>query len=450
MAIGTLLAKIILDEPRKIHYGSSDPVKGKVVLTYTPSTKTREESNPELFGPLQLQVTFHGRSKTKVYKQSGNNRQIFRGRAPLFALSKIIYDDSFRSRPNQSHSFPFQLYFPEGAPKNPVGKWDADGRFKYEAGSPLPPSFNNSYSGFAHRYDCFVEYRVGVNVAMPRLRVIVAKPEKYDEPLIHYERPKPHFTINERPAPRTGFESVKNEFLLPEEDRPTGFKARAKAAFSLDYYPTYAFAWFLNGPQHLYLGQPLVFEMSIRPSEKVCTAVLVPDVHLTSFQVEIRAVVDVRAERQLFSSPESSSDEEKLRLKGVLQDNKPFSKANDWTKAINTRDLRGVCSAFQSPNISLRYRMRVRGTFTFANKHKEFEKDYSVTIHPPIELGNASLWEASSSAAGGSSSQPLGLESLEATLPEYDRPPEYDEAIEEAPRPGVLPSEVTDKKEGQW
>jgi hypothetical protein len=449
MAIGTLVAKIVLDEPRKIHYGSSDPVKGKVVLTYTPSAKTRESSNPELFGPLQLAVTFHGRSKTKVYKQSGNNRHIYRGRAPLFSQSKRIYDDSFRARPYEPHSFPFEIFFPEGAPTKVAGDWEADNRFKYEAGDPLPPSFSGSYHGFANRYECFVEYRVGVRVAMPRLQVTVSKPEKYDEPLVLYEQPRPHVAINERPLPRKGYESVKNEFLLPEADRPTGFKAKAKAAFSSDYYPTYAFSWTLSGPQHLYLGQPLVFEISIRPLEKECTAVLIPEVHLTFFQVEIRAVADVRAERQLFSSPGANSDEEKLRLKGVLDDNGPFSKANDWTKAINTRDLRGVCSTFHSPNISLRYRMRVRGTFTFANKHKEFEKDYSITIHPPLDLANASLWEASSSsAAAGSSSQPFAMENWEAALPEYDRPPEYDEAIEEAPQSQALPSEVMDKKEG--
>ena len=448
MAIGTLVAKIILDEPRKIHYGSTNPVNGKVVLTYAPSSKTREESSPDLFGPLQLAVNLHGRSKTKVYKSNGQTTSIYRGRAPLFSQSKRIYDDSFRARPNEKHEFPFQLSFTESLPTKSVGDWQEDGRFKYEAGTPLPPSFSNSYRGFANRYECFVEYRIGVRVAMPRLQVTIVKPEKYDEPLVLYERPRPHAAINERPLPRKGYESVKNEFLLPEADRPTGFKAKAKAAFSSDYYPTYAFSWTLNAPQHLYLGQPLVFEIFIRPSEKECTAILVPEVHLTFFQVEIRAVTDVRAEKQLWSSPEASSDQEKLRLKGALDDNGPFSKANDWTKVINTRDLRGVCGNFQSPNISLRYRMRVRGTFSFANKQKEFEKDYTVTIHPPLELANASLWEASSSAAAGSSSQPLRMDSLEAALPEYDRPPEYEEAIEEAPRPEVLVSEATGKKEG--
>ena len=48
MAIGTLLAKIVLDNPRKVHYGSEDPVTGNIVLSFAPSTKVRTESNPEL------------------------------------------------------------------------------------------------------------------------------------------------------------------------------------------------------------------------------------------------------------------------------------------------------------------------------------------------------------------------------------------------------------------
>ena len=442
MAIGTLLAKIVLDNPRKIHYGSTEPVTGKIVLTYTPSTKTRTESNPELFGPLQLSMTFHGRAKSKIWKRQGNNTHIYRGRAPLFRVTKRIYDDSFRARSNQPHGFPFELYFPEGASDVAGGSWEADGGFRYRPGDPLPPSFNNSYYGFSNRYESFVEYRIGVQVAMPRLQIIIAKPEKYDEALVYYEGPRLHAAINETLQPRYGRDSVKNEFLLPEADRPTGFRQKAKAAFSSDYYPTYAFDWFVTGPAHLYLGQPMVFQVRIKPRENECTAIVIPDVQLSHFSVEIRAITDVRAERQIFSTPESHSDEVKATLRGVPDSAGPFSKANDWSKTINTHKLTGLCSTFRTYNISQSYSMKIRGAFTLAGKTKEFDIDKSVTIHPPIETAN----EGSSSAAAGSSSQPFGMGDMDAALPQYDRPPEYDDAVDEKSQSEVQ-SELVDTRE---
>ena len=262
---------------------------------------------------------------------------------------------------------------------------------------------------------------------MPRLQITITKPEKYAEPLVYYDRARLSSPINKKPTAARGNESVKNEFLLPEADRPTGFKAKAKAAFSSDYYPTYSFDWTITAPQHLYLGQPLPFEVAIRPRESN-TAVLTPEVNLSSFNIIIRTIVNARADKQIFTSPEAHSDEETMTLRAVMAEAGPFSKANDWTKTLNTRELRGLCTAFKTPNISVSHRMKIRGTFTLAGKTKEFEREFVITIHPPLERSNG---QASSSEVAGSSSQAYGMESLEAALPEYDRPPEYDEAVNE-------------------
>jgi hypothetical protein len=340
-----------------------------------------------------------------------------------------IFDDSFRTKPNQANPFPFTLRFPECAPKNAVASWDSDGRFSYKEGDALPPSWSHSYHGFANRYEAFVEYRVGVQVAMPQLQIIIAKPEKYDEPLVYYDRAKLPSPLNKKPITSRDVESVKNEFLLPEADRPTGFRAKAKAAFSSDYYPTYAFDWTLTAPQHLYVGQPFALEVAIRPRESN-TAVLVPEVSLSSVYVSIIAIVNARADRQIFTSPEAHSNEEKINIRAVMADTGPFGKGNDWTKTLNTRELRGLCTSFTTPNISVSYRMKIRGIFSFANKTKDFDREFSVTIHPPLERSDGQA--SSSAAAAGSSSQAYGMESLEAALPEYDRPPEYDEAVNES------------------
>ena len=143
---------------------------------------------------------------------------------------------------------------------------------------------------------------------MPRLQVDISKPEKDNEPFVRYERPRLARVVKDDPVKWTGYISVKNELLLPEADRPTGFKQKAKAALSSDYFPTYSFDWECLAPRHLYFGQPAAFEIHIRPRENECTAVVIPDVHLSSLTAEVKAHTQVRAEKQLFTSPESSSD----------------------------------------------------------------------------------------------------------------------------------------------
>ena len=50
----------------------------------------------------------------------------------------------------------------------------------------------------------------------------------------------------------------------------------------------------------------------------------------------------------------------------------------------------------------------------------------------PFSLqANASLRLAASSSAAGSSSQPFGMGAVEAALPTYDRPPEYEDVSEQ-------------------
>lgn len=133
---------------------------------------------------------------------------------------------------------------------------------------------------------------------MSRLQVDITKPGKYEEPLVRYEPPRKFILASARPYNLSDYVAVKNELLLPEADRPTGFKQKAKAAFSSDYFPTYSFDWTCVAPRDLILGQPAVFEVRIRPREQECTAPLIPDVRLTSFNATIVAHTQVRAEKQ--------------------------------------------------------------------------------------------------------------------------------------------------------
>lgn len=386
------------------------------------------EGNSELFGPLKISITFHGRSKTKVWKKSGNSTHIYRSRAPLFSRSSKIYDDSFRSQNGASRNFPFTVYFPDTVEYGFDGGWDSDDRrYALANNGALPPSFNTHYSGFVDKFECFVEYRIGVAVSMPGLKIDVQTPGKYDEPLVYYERPRLSQPINDRPTPWKNNMVVKNELLLPRADRPSGFRQKAKAAFSSDYYPTYAFDWTCDAPRHVYVNEPITFNIRIQPRETECTAVLVPDVLLTMCHVNIKSHTDVRTDKQFLTTPESDGTTTEASLVGKWDSGRAFSKANDWTKTVNLPTASGLTSAFQTCNISVSYSMKVELEFTVAGKTKEFENEFMISVHPPLQE------QPSGAPIAGPSGQQLGTSEEPQALPRYEEPPDYGQAWDDRP-----------------
>ncbi len=113
MSIGTLNANVQLDN-EDCHYGNGVPVTGKVLLSYLPTPKTKlEAASPDLFGPLKIHITFHGRAKTKIRETSGQSGNIHRARVPLFRTSKLIFDDVLRAEPGKQYPIAFEVQFPE-------------------------------------------------------------------------------------------------------------------------------------------------------------------------------------------------------------------------------------------------------------------------------------------------------------------------------------------------
>ena len=67
---------------------------------------------------------------------------------------------------------------------------------------------------------------------------------------------------------------ISNELLLPEENRPSGFRQKAKAALSSDFYPHYIFEWSVTAPQHVHVGRPMAFEIRVKVNEQASTAIV--------------------------------------------------------------------------------------------------------------------------------------------------------------------------------
>ncbi|KAJ3578592.1 hypothetical protein NPX13_g1976 [Xylaria arbuscula] len=431
MSVGTLHANIILNEPGRIHCGSHDPVQGHVSIRYTPGPRN---VNAELFGPLNISVNLHGRVKSKIWKSNGQSTSIYRGRAQLFLEDVGMNNLSFRAKPGETQLFPFSISFPENAHplRDKHGKFlnqdtfDEDPRFNISPYQPLPPSFQNSYHGFAHRYESFVEYRLGVEIGMPQLQVDVIKPIEDQEPIIHYERPRvTPSTEGDQPTEWRGYISVRNELLLPEADRPSGFRQKTKALFGAGHFPTYSFDWICSAPKHIHLGQPVCFEVKIMPREHECTATLVPDVRLKYFRMELTAYTQVRSKRVLLRCQGSEGKYTVCEMVGFIDSRDPFSKANDNTKLINTDAIGSgrigsFVASFTTFNISQTYILKIGFAFEVAGQVKHIDREYAIMVYPPLEMPIHSP-----ATTAGPSSQPIGGENNGPDLPPYETAPSY-------------------------
>lgn len=328
MSVGKLHLLVKLDNPTQVHYGSEEPVTGHVEVTYLAAGKHVAETGGELFGPLRIAINLHGRCKTKIWKRRGNNTHIYRGRVHLFNIQKIILDGQFRSQPGQTQRFPFDINFPSSLQPGYYGDFELDQR--YQAQEQLPPSFSENSRGLGHHFESFIEYRIGTSAVMPNIKVDISSHGKYNEPIVRYERPKLLPPMSGRLIEGKGLVSVSNELLVPLEQRPSGFKQKMKVAFTSNNFPQYMFQWRYVGPQHIHLLEPVRFNVSIKPIPESCTAPLVPDVILVRFLLEIKANTFVRADRQLFTSPEADAETTLATIGGGIPDKGPFSKANDW------------------------------------------------------------------------------------------------------------------------
>ncbi|KAI1420256.1 hypothetical protein F5Y12DRAFT_138761 [Xylaria sp. FL1777] len=426
MSVGRLHTSIVLDEPVRVHCGSRDPVRGQVKIRYAPGDKNPSSG---LFGPLKVFVFLHGRAKTKIWKSNGQTTSIYRGRVPLFSYQVLVYDDSFRAQPGDLATFPFSLLFPETANAVDADDFTDDPRYICHPDQPLPPSLQNSYRGFAHHYEAFVEYRVGVDAVMPRLQVDVIKPTKYEEPIVYYERPRRSQPANPSPTNWRGNVSVRNELLLPEPDRPSGFKQKTKAFFGAGHFPTYAFDWVCLAPQNVHLGQPVCFEVQIKPRAHECTAPLVPEVRLKYFLVEITAHVQVRAHTSIFTCPGSEGNYTVCEMRGVIDSKEPFSKANDNTKVVNTEALGSRSSigsfpsSFATFNILIAYTTKISFAFELTDKIQHFDHEYLTTVHPPLDTAPP----PPPAPTAGPSSHHTNTANMDSYLPGYEAAPPYEQ-----------------------
>ncbi|KAK4630043.1 uncharacterized protein CLAFUR5_07758 [Fulvia fulva] len=427
MKLGKLVAQVRIDGGSRPHFGSGDTITGHVILTYKPQTGLfkKNTATAPLFGPLKVAVILHGAVRIRVRR----DREMPTSHGvQLFALAFPVYNESFKAEVEDEHRLPFTASFPDvpGAEVTP-----------YSGGvsNALPPSFNQHFSDYADIVDVAVVYALGATVDMPGIDIKTSIPNvnptstilpfglknsmsPHDAPLVRYQiaRPPKAF-VDSGITSFTNQAKVQTEHLLPEDQRPSGFKQKAKAVFTSSHFPTFAVEITCTHPQHIFPGQQLSFEVALRRLDDETSASFFPEVTLEQFKAEIVAYTSVDTSQRRVgrgTCRDKHVVQTMTRHPGGPID---LSKGNDHTAVITTDPIRNHPSSFSHHTVSRQYNLRLFMQFKIANKGIRLNRECGIVMVPtPLDYSTATGWDAPPAEAGPSTA----TDSHEDELPTYE------------------------------
>lgn len=433
MGLGSLCATVVLDRPRYIYSGNQEPVTGSVELIFTPNKKSPAG---ELFGPLRVTLTFWGRAKTKIVEARGNSGSAsYRGRAPLFSKTKIIHNGPFRLLAGRTSEVYFSINFPSRVTLG-KGIFGKDDSWEDKPGHDLPPTMSFAETGFGSNFESYVEYNICAEVEVQGIDVETPKPI-YTQVIYHpTSQLRPHLRRNSVAVDRRHV--VQNRMLMPEAERPVGFKARAKAALTPNAYPRYPFNVNIQCPQHLQIGKNPVITINVAPlpDDQLCTMNgQRPDVELLSYSIKIKAHTYIRCEKSLLREHTNQAAMLAYRYDSpvhfapvTLEEN------NAWTVAAQGKIIdASICPSFRTYNIRRTYIVTTSITIRLAGEKIDTSATSGGIVIHPLDR-NQGVWrpgmyDPAASMASQQGNRALFADDEDDELPGYEGPtsPAYEE-----------------------
>ncbi|PPJ54998.1 hypothetical protein CBER1_05625 [Cercospora berteroae] len=397
--LGGLHHKLVLESPRRIHYGNDFPVSGNVLLKHLPLLRgINSPLNAELFGPLQVDIVLKGVARIHHETES---------RVEIFQLCKEvvrIHDGPFRAPADAEEVLHFSIKFPAraapetnsaiAAVQDGDGLWNFRERVSSVETGPLPPTLEVLHN--SHSWGTFgstnlhtvtkpaikVQYTVEARVRMPGIDVEIVNADAASGGApVFYDQPRVPTAIAQRDQTLTSDASqrftAQNDGLRPVSEQPHGLRNKTKAFLKPVDPPKFIFdASFIGIPQHAYIGQSLSFAISIEPDETSTTRTD-PDVFLDKCTISLIAHTTgiEPAPLKIVKTKEAS-----------FSSARPFSREDGMTKEIDIGVLSWVPTTFTFRNISRTYKLRIASQFTVGTRQFSTSRDVPLTIHPPLEL----------------------------------------------------------------
>jgi hypothetical protein len=387
MKVGTICSSIALDRDSRTYSGSEDPVTGNMVVEFKAWDREKGETDTqELFGPLQIHLTFEGDIKTEIdddYLNRASHPE-YRDERKLFQQTLLIYDGQIRARVGETKHFPFKVFFPVHAQPTPQQRRNGLEEQNWDL---LPPAFHTDFMGTYGGGKGSVEYRIKAQIDLAGIEVDVAT--RGVPPSLRY-RP---LTSDTKLNPTTNtFEQafiVYDDSLTPESERPHGFRAKAKAMLKDVEPPCYAFDILWMGmPTCIYPSQSMRFKVAVRTTIERTTSTTIPQIVIQECKVTIVGHCGVRV-RPRFSTPKESAEMKDLEdaavVFGTVYPDGPFSKASDYVKTITTQTLPYLPCSFAVEKLSRYYKAWIHMTLQVGGERVNARRLLSLTVMPPMQ-----------------------------------------------------------------
>ncbi|KAF2207067.1 hypothetical protein CERZMDRAFT_88829 [Cercospora zeae-maydis SCOH1-5] len=436
--LGGLHHKLILESPKRVHYGNDFPVSGNVLLKHLPLLRgLNSPLNAELFGPLHVSIVLKG--VARIHHEDESRAEIF----PLCKEVVTIYDGSFRAPADAEEVLHFNIKLPPHA--SPVtntavaavqddgGNWSFRERVSSVEVEELPPTLEvlpNSLTRGSFVYANLhttmkpaikVHYTVEAQVRMPGIDVEIVNadadsggaPIFYDQPRIPIATAQRDQTLTTDVSQRF---TVQDESLLPEHEQPHGFRNKTKAFLKPIDLPKFVFDVICIGiPQHAYVGQNLSFAITIQPDGSSTTKTD-PEIFLDKCTISLIAQTTGIQPAPLEILKTKAADFSSAR---------PFSREDGMTKGIDVGVLSWVPATFTFRKITRTYKLRIVGRFTVGTQQISTSRDVPITIHPPLEI--------ETSRAADDTNDPDALPSYQEAnrheAEDFAHAPSYEQAI---------------------
>lgn len=369
--LGVLTARVAVDRGRQPHYGTDEPITGMLVVSYLPykSIFKKNVTTADYFGPLKLEATLRGKIRVKIKRSRDTVISSDYG-TYLFKRSFDVFDGSFKAEVGKEYEFPFAVHFPAMSGE-----------------CPTPISFRAYFSDYPDRVDAAVVYNLGAKLSTPGIKVETSRADYNPEPEVQLELPRPDKltlglpgrTLNQRVM-------VQNKHLLPEGERPSGMKQNLKAVFSSNAYPKFVANMTCSSIDRVCPGLRPRFSFAIRTIDSETTALVFPNVILTTFAAVLTAHTQVDTSERILASS-SCYDSFTAQKLFIWRDDAslPYSlsKTNDHSIEIELEPFGAHPSSFEHPKISRKYVLEIKSSLKIAGTTVAFLKQFPVEILPP-------------------------------------------------------------------
>jgi hypothetical protein len=271
-----------------------------------------------------------------------------------------VFDGTFKAQVGDTQEFPFRITFP-----STVG------------GEMIPPTFSCYFAEFPDTVDIKVVYRIGVKLELPGIDVKVTFPEHDDQPAVEYDVPRSYQTdLNARATSTIYKTPTQSQGSSPGAQPFSKVQQKVKAVFAT--LPTAAIDISCTKPDYIYPGCNPHFSITVRGEN-------LSETSLVSFRADLIAYTWCKTDKRL-KGPFERRDRRTLQ-KLACQTPLPlqFSKANDYTAALDVDAVFGWTSSFKHSQVARQYDLRIKIKLKVARESVSVDQEFDVIMVPPIE-----------------------------------------------------------------